>query len=109
MAEFVAATATVRPAVGNQDQLRRLYWAYFNRGPDAAGLVYWMAEVQRSGLDAASAAFALTPEFATTYGQLDDGQFVNLVYWNVLTEAPMPPARRTGSANSPPAGTVARS
>lgn len=87
-AEFVTTTGTVRPAVGNEDQLRRLYWAYFNRAPDAAGLEYWMAEVQRSGLDAASGAFARSPEFNVTYGPLGDGQFVNLVYWNVLDRGP---------------------
>lgn len=87
-AEYVATTGTVRPAVGNEDQIRRLYRAYFNRAPDAAGLAHWMAEVQRSGLGAASAAFASSPEFNDTYGRLTDSQFVNLVYWNVLDRGP---------------------
>lgn len=71
------------------DQLVRLYDAFFDRAPDAGGLEFW--RTQRSqGLELfeVSAAFAESPEFIETYGELDDEAFVELVYANVLDRAP---------------------
>ena len=67
----------------------RLYFAYFNRIPDKAGLDYWLAQL-RAGVSrtAISQAFASSPEFQATYGALDNGQFVTLVYNNVLGRTP---------------------
>lgn len=67
------------------DSVARLYWAYFGRQPDAAGLDYWVS-VRRSGttLSVISSRFAASPEFTTKYGSLNNRQFVELVYANVL-------------------------
>ncbi len=64
------------------DQIIRLYRAYYLRQPDSAGLNYWID----TGLDTAaiSAEFAAAPEFTNTYGALNNRQFVELVYKNVL-------------------------
>ena len=74
---------------GTVAPVARLYFAYFLRLPDYAGLTFWM-NYYRAGnsLAAISNAFAQSPEFAATYGELDNGQFVNLVYNNVLGRAP---------------------
>ena len=71
------------------DQMARLYEAYFDRAPDAGGLTFWRE--QRAGgrsLDSVSDEFARSPEFTTTYGDLGDEAFVDLVYRNVLDRAP---------------------
>lgn len=72
----------------------RLYLAYFGRWPDDPGLSYWL-EVNRGGYGLASISteFANSPEFANTYGDLDDGAFVDLVYLNVLRRTPDPSGR----------------
>jgi len=74
--------STVSPVV-------RLYFAYFLRTPDYAGLQYWINQY-KSGhtLLEISNSFAASPEFIGTYGSLDNAQFVNLVYQNVLGRAP---------------------
>ena len=63
----------------------RLYFAYFLRIPDYAGLNFWLGS-RRSGtsLDAISANFAGSAEFQSRYGSLDNAQFVTLIYQNVL-------------------------
>ena len=68
----------------------RLYWAYFDRIPDTEGLLHWIHETADRGatLDAVSQAFAGSPEFEATYGSLSDGEFVRLVYRNVLDREP---------------------
>lgn len=69
----------------------RLYFAYFGRIPDYPGLQFWVGELQGGrSLNDMSQAFAASPEFVATYGDLDDGEFVDLVYWNVLGRAPEP-------------------
>ena len=78
-AEFQGAIAPVA----------RLYFAYFLRIPDYAGLNYWIGQF-RSGtsLAAISQAFAASAEFVGRYGALNNAQFVSLVYTNVLARAP---------------------
>ncbi len=63
----------------------RLYFAYFNRMPDYGGLTYWMGRL-RSGASVydLSNAFVQSGEFASLYGTLDNTQFVQRVYQNVL-------------------------
>lgn len=71
------------------DQMARLYEAYFDRAPDAGGLTFWRE--QRAGgrsLDSVSDEFARSPEFVETYGDLGDEAFVDLVYENVLDRVP---------------------
>ncbi len=71
------------------DQIRRLYLAYFDRQPDAAGFSAWkVARAKGASLDAVSAEFAVSTEFQNTYGALDDPAFVDLVYNNVLGRDP---------------------
>ncbi|MGI9611081.1 MAG: DUF4214 domain-containing protein [Acidimicrobiia bacterium] len=71
------------------DQIRRLYLAYFDREPDAAGFAAWkVVRATGASLDAVSAEFAASPEFQNTYGALDNGAFVDLVYNNVLGRDP---------------------
>lgn len=67
----------------------RLYFAYFDRLPDTAGLSFWI-EQRRSGWSLARIAsfFGDSPEFERTYGATSDGQFVDLVYTNVLGRSP---------------------
>ncbi len=79
--------ATACPEI--TDSVYRLYAAYFLRQPDQGGFDYWL-DVYSSGsnLDGISNSFAVQPEFVQTYGTLDDAQFVDLVYNNVLGRAP---------------------
>jgi len=69
----------------------RLYFAYFLRIPDYAGLMFWI-NAYNSGwsLGGISDFFASSPEFVATYGSLTNEQFVTLVYQNVLGRAPEP-------------------
>ncbi len=64
-----------------------LYRAAFNRVPDAAGLGYWIGELDR-GADYGSvvaASFIASPEFIATYGVgIENNRFVDLIYQNVL-------------------------
>jgi hypothetical protein len=67
----------------------RLYFAYFLRYPDYAGLRFWI-DYYKAGhsLDEISNLFAASPEFAGTYGGLTNAGFVTLAYNNVLGRAP---------------------
>ena len=77
--EFVIARSV------DPGQVRRLYLAYFEREPDAAGLRFWVeTNANGASLQSLSASFALSNEFVTTYGDLDDAAFVRRVYTNVL-------------------------
>lgn len=89
----VASMSTVSSA-GPDDvddiaqQVRRLYKAYFLREPEPGGWEFWID----SGwsLIAMSDFFAQSPEFIDRYGELDNEQFVSLVYRNVLDRAAEP-------------------
>jgi hypothetical protein len=67
----------------------RFYYAFFGREPDTGGLLHW-SEVRRDGMALETLAwrFTLTPEFLAIYGALDNGQFLDVVYQNVLHRAP---------------------
>lgn len=73
-----------------QAPIVRLYIAYFRRVPDYAGFTYWTSQLAQGShsLSNISSFFASSPEFQQTYGSLSDGQFVTLVYNNVLERAP---------------------
>ncbi len=69
---------TVAPVV-------RLYKAHFRRSPDFDGLQFWSGRFRNGlSLNDISAEFARSGEFVRTYGSLSDGEFVDLVYRNVL-------------------------
>lgn len=71
------------------DSIVRLYSAYLLRPPDAGGFSYWLNFYETgTGLEAISENFALSTEFINTYGSLRSGDFVNLVYQNVLGREP---------------------
>jgi hypothetical protein len=87
------SSGVVRP-VALDGQLSRLYQAYFQRQPDSSGFTFWQG--QRAvgvGLGSVSSTFASSTEFQATYGALDNGQFVDLVYQNVLARAADPSGR----------------
>ncbi|HEV7723100.1 MAG TPA: trypsin-like serine protease [Iamia sp.] len=67
----------------------RLYRAVFLRKPDTAGLVYWWREVNRGvSLKRIADLMVTAPEFELLYGELDNVEFVEQVYDNVLDRAP---------------------
>ena len=67
----------------------RLYFAYFLRVPEYQGINFWIGYYRAgNSLEAISNFFAGSPEFTSRYGSLDNGQFVTLVYNNVLGRAP---------------------
>ena len=70
----------------------RLYFATFLRVPDYDGLAYNAGLVRAGTVTPVQLAdfFAASPEFAATYGALDDAAFVTLLYNNVLGRAPDP-------------------
>ncbi len=98
--DALVAGSTTRPAAiesffnsaefqGVIAPIARLYFAYFLRIPDYAGLQFWINQYKNGmTLDAISQQFAASPEFTSTYGSLSNSQFVTLVYNNVLGRAP---------------------
>ncbi|MEM7339826.1 MAG: DUF4214 domain-containing protein [Actinomycetota bacterium] len=66
----------------------RLYWAFLDRGPDAAGAGYWVETHDRCvGLGRIAQAFADSAEFTNRYGELGDRGFVQQIYRNMLHRA----------------------
>ena len=92
-AQIFAQFAASPEFAGVGEPIVRLYNGYFHRLPDPGGLRYWMDVARRSGLGFVSASFASSPEFTSTYGQLNDGAFVERVYLNVLGRASDPAGR----------------
>ncbi len=75
-------------------RLFRLYHAFFDRQPDAAGALYWIERQEACvGLDAIAELFADGREFVNRYGPLDDGAFVDRIYRNVLRRGAEPAGR----------------
>jgi hypothetical protein len=76
----------------HRHQIIRLYNAYFDRTADLAGLTYWSDQITKHGksINTVSSSFVASPEFKTMYGNLTNGQFVTLVYQNVLDRNPSP-------------------
>lgn len=85
-----APTPTSPPVVYHIDddadgQAFRLYMAALDRTPDSSGLANWMSVI-RSGveLDDVASGFVNSVEFQQKYGALDNGEYVNQLYHNVL-------------------------
>lgn len=74
---------------GVRDSVVRLYLSVFARVPDSDGQQFWVQRYM-SGLALADAAgfFIESPEWRSTYGEVDDRQFVELLYQNVLHRSP---------------------
>ncbi len=71
------------------ETIARLYQAYFDRLPDAAGLAYWADVASRgTSLLTISSYFADSEEFRRKYGGADNARFVSLAYDNVLGRPP---------------------
>ena len=74
---------------GDAGQAYRLYQAAFNRTPDVPGLGYQTNALDNGlSLVQVAANFIASPEFQATYGNVDDTQFLTLLYQNVLHRAP---------------------
>lgn len=74
---------------GIPGQSYRLYQAAFNRKPDLGGLGFWTHVLQGGlSLDAVAGYFYSSPEFQALYGQVNDDQFITLLYNNVLHRVP---------------------
>ncbi|MBV9952688.1 MAG: DUF4214 domain-containing protein [Acidimicrobiia bacterium] len=85
-AEGVAPYYDANSTEGN---IYRLYRAYFLREPDTSGFEYWYVDaVFGDSLDHISETFAKSSEFVNRYGDLSNGEFVDLVYTNVLGRPP---------------------
>jgi hypothetical protein len=67
----------------------RFYYTLFGRDPDTDGLLYW-SEQRRTGWDLWMVLDVLSrsQEYQDTYGGLDNGAFLDVVYENVLHRAP---------------------
>jgi hypothetical protein len=67
----------------------RLYFACFRRPPDLEGLLYNVGLLRKGPVtrEMMASYFAQGPEFMSTYGALDNTQFVTLLYQNVLGRA----------------------
>ncbi len=65
--------------------IARLYFGFFLRIPDYAGLLFQMNEL-RTGtpLTVIANNFSQSPEFTAIYGALDNAQYVALLYQNML-------------------------
>ena len=71
-------------------QVYRLYRATLDRAPDIDGHIDWTHRLDSGALTLAQAVsgFVNSREFQLTYGGVDDGGFVTLLYQNVLDRAP---------------------
>ena len=93
-AELVQRFFASQEFQGRLAPLVRLYFAYFQRIPDYAGLQYWIGAMYPQGepsglsLQSVSQAFAASPEFERSYSALGEEDFVRLVYQNVLGREP---------------------
>jgi serralysin len=74
---------------GHAGEAYRLYQAAFNRVPDIGGLGYQMHDLDIGvSLEQVASNFIASPEFQRTYGNVDNTQFLTLLYNNVLHRAP---------------------
>ncbi len=82
----VGATS-VRP-MPLDGQIARLYAASLGRAPDGTGLDFWLQQ-RAAGMTLNNVANAFTgsPEFVTSYGDLNNDQFIDQVYINVFGRA----------------------
>jgi hypothetical protein len=96
-AQIVEGSATTESieaplvSAGVRDSVVRLYGAVFGRGPDSDGLDYWVVRyVDGTSLARIAQSFIASDEWLTTYGQVDDQEFLDLLYGNVLDRVPDP-------------------
>ena len=78
-----ATNVIIHPAEG---QVFRIFQAVFDRAPDAGGFTNFVNSIQAGVLTAEqiTAEFVASPEFQATFGDLNDTEFVELLFTNVL-------------------------
>jgi hypothetical protein len=82
----------------------RLYWGTLERAPDAPGLANWINAINAGmSFGTAASGFTGSVEFQNTYGSLNNTQFVNQLYLNVL-ERPADPGGLANWVNALNAG-----
>ncbi len=82
-----ASDETVRTL--HEGQIIRLYRAVLDRNPDRGGFEFWVRRLRTgSTIDEVAAGFVSSREFGLVYGEPDDGEFVDLLYRNVLDREP---------------------
>ncbi len=87
--EFIVLLADSPELDADVGTVTRLYSAYLLRTPDYLGLQYWIGRKKTDlNLSQLSLQFVVSPEFTNRYGALNNGQFVDLVYNNILGRAP---------------------
>ncbi|UWR24447.1 DUF4214 domain-containing protein [Sulfitobacter sp. S190] len=94
-AEFTAATAVGAVDVSRtglqvswSEDVFLLYQATLDRVPDLAGFMHWTQELAEGrAFDTIVAGFTGSAEFRQTYDVSDNGDFVSLLYENVLDRA----------------------
>src|SRR6185312_13663955 len=70
-------------------EVARLYDTVFGRLPDGSGLADWTHTLEGgASLQTVANGFVASQEFQTTYGALNDTDFVTLLYHNVLHRDP---------------------
>ncbi len=71
------------------EAIARLYYATLDRGPDAGGLYNWISAFDGgTAFNTIASDLINSQEFQNVYGALDNGQFVTLLYSNVLDRTP---------------------
>jgi hypothetical protein len=92
LVSFMDGLITRSARIKNRYPVIRLYLAYFDRAPEPGGLDYWVGRLDdgTANLTSVSSFFAKSNEFKTIYGNTTNGQFVTLVYQNVLDRNPQP-------------------
>lgn len=70
----------------HSDAVVRLYAAAFDRQPERSGFNYWFDAYTdgRHTLPSMAEFFVASPELAATYGDLNDVEFIDRIYLNVL-------------------------
>jgi hypothetical protein len=84
--EFLEWLRTDPYVDGVEEQIIRLYIAYYLRNPEFAGFDYWrdVRRDDRRSIRGISDFMSRNTEFQALYGDLDNAEFVTLVYRNVL-------------------------
>ena len=78
-----ATNVIIHPAEG---QVFRIFQAVFDRAPDVGGFTNFVNSIQAGALTAEqiTAEFVASPEFQATFGDLNDTDFIELLFTNVL-------------------------
>ncbi len=82
--EYVRATGTVPAQSSIEGAVERLHLAAFRRAPDGAELQRWVRRARSASLVALGELMLADPEFTSTRGDLDDSQFIDVMYDQVV-------------------------